>query len=172
MAIILCSVHRWWYINGDYTVQLHQWWWYCEAYIIGDYTVQRTSVVIILCSVHQWWLYCEAYMNSDFSVQSSSMVISPTWTEDSHVVSVSLLRAFTAFQLAVSGSSVNEDLTNSTCKSHAFSKSIRTTSEWPIWDAKWMGNIPSTPLFLTYISRVYRLFWNRALSSPLFLFPL
>ena len=90
------------------------------------------------------------------------MVIPPTWTENSHVVSVLFLRAFIAFQLAVSGSSVNGDLAESTCKSHAFSKSNRITSEWPVWDAKWMENIPSTPLFLTYISRVYLLFWNRS----------
>ena len=111
-------------------------------------------MVIILCSV----------VNGDYIVQSSSMVISPIWTENSHVVFVSLLRAFIVFQLAVSGSSVNGNLTESTCKSHTFSKRNWTTSEWPIWYAKWMGNIPWTQLFLTYILvyRVYLLFWNRS----------
>jgi hypothetical protein len=101
-------------------------------------------------------------MNGDYTVPTSWMVISPTWRENSHVVSVSLLRAFIPFQLAVSGSSVNGDLRESTCKSHAFSKSNRTTSEWPMWDAKCMRNIPSTPLFLTYVCRVYLLYRNRS----------
>ena len=170
------------YINGDYTVQrtsmviilcsIHHWWLYCAAYINGDYTVQRTSMVIILCSIHHWWLYCAVYTIGDYTVQCSSLVIILCsvhhWWLYGAVFIIGdfpdLKREFTCIICAVVKSiqsisvcrfwKLNEwELDReSTYKCHAFFKSNLTTSKWPFWEAKWKGNIPPTPLFLTYIS--------------------
>jgi hypothetical protein len=64
-------------------------------------------------------------MNGDYSVLRLSMAISPTWTENSHEVSVSKLGALAVFQLAVSGSPVNGKLTDPHVKIMLFPRAIK-----------------------------------------------
>jgi len=87
-------------------------------------------------------------MNGDYTVQSSSVVISRP-EQRIHICSVCVVvKSIHGISACRFCSSVNGNFTESTFKSHDFSESNPTTSEWPIWDAKWMGNISSTQLFL------------------------